>query len=271
MEKVIRFLQERFGMNVSQFDTSFLERTIAIQVGLSMCKSTDEYLKKLTKSPAEVVLLSQSLTNSYSEFFRNPLTFALLKQIIFPKVFNSNGFGPAREVRIWSAGCAAGQEPYSLAMLANDFVQEHQLTTSFRIFATDISDKQLAEAKRGMYDLKAIRNTSHGFVSNYFTQKGASFIIHEKLKSFVEFSKYDLLDARTNAPPSSIFGGFDIIMCSNVLFYYQAVVQTVILDKLSRSLNRGGFLLTGEAEIAIVKGDNNFKQFFSPSTVFTKT
>jgi chemotaxis methyl-accepting protein methylase len=128
----------------------------------------------------------------------------------------------------------------------------------------------LNEARKGIYDQKNIQNTIQGYINTYFTVKGQTYTISESLKNYIDFSLYDLLDKDTNAPPSSIFGGFDIIMCSNVLFYYKPDVQKLILNKLFRSLNAGGFLLTGEAEIAIVRADRNFRQFASPSTIFVK-
>jgi len=271
MENIIRFMHDNYTLNVSIYDTSFLERTIANRMIFSSCNSTSDYLILLEKMPSEVTMLIESLTNSYSEFFRNPLTFALLNQIIYPKLFDKKKSQQTSEVRIWSAGCAAGQEAYSLAMLADEFITEHPVTPSFRIFATDISTKQLDDAKRGVYDQKNIQNTKLGFINTYFTVKGQLYTVNEKLKKYIDFSYYDLLDKATNAPPSSIFGGFDIIMCSNVLFYYQPEIQKRILNKLSSSLNPGGFLLTGEAEIAIVRGDRNFRQFVSPSTIFVKT
>lgn len=271
MENIIRFMHDKYTLNVSIYDASFLEKTIASRMFFSSCNSTSDYLILLNKMHTEVTMLIESLTNSYSEFFRNPLTFALLKQIIYPKVFEKKETNHHSEVRIWSAGCAAGQEAYSLAMLADEFISEHSASKSFRIFATDISTKHLEDAKRGIYDQKSIQNTIQGFINSYFTVKGQSYSVSEKVKKYIDFSQYDLLDSLTNAPPSSIFGGFDIIMCSNVLFYYQSDIQKMILDKLSRSLNSGGFLLTGEAEIAIVKRDRSFKQFSTLSTIFVKS
>jgi len=270
MENIIRFMHDRYTQNVSIYDQSFLERTIANRMIYSSCNSLSDYLSLLNKLPSEATMLIESLINSYSEFFRNTLTFALLKQIIYPIIFDKKVSLLTPEVRIWSAGCAAGQEAYSLAMLADEYITEHPVSTSFRIFATDISNKQLEDARRGVFDEKNIQNTTLGFINKYFTVKGQSYIVNEKLKKYIDFSCYDLLDNDTNAPPSSIFGGFDIIMCSNVLFYYQSDIQKLILNKLSRALNPGGFLLTGEAEIAIVRGDRNFRQFASPSTIFVK-
>jgi len=270
MENIIRFIHDRFSSDISIYDDSFLEKTINYRMVLASCPSTNDYLTLLDKMPEEALLLIESFTNSYSEFFRNSLTFALLKQIIFPKIFNENEKLHSHQIRIWSAGCAAGQEAYSLAILAHDLISERHSNTSFRIFATDISSKQLEDARLGVYDVKTIQQTDMGFVNTYFTNKGQSYSISEKLKKYIDFSFYDLLDKETSAPPVSIFGGFDIIMCCNVLFYYKSAVQGLILNKLSRSLNVGGFLLTGEAEMAIVRKDINFRQFSSPTGIFVK-
>ena len=121
MESIIRFINEIFTLDISIFDESFLERTIYNRMVISSCNSTTDYLKYLDTKSIEPALLLESLTNSYSELFRNPFTFALLKQIIFPKLFNEKEKIHANKIRIWSAGCAAGQEAYSLAMLAHGF------------------------------------------------------------------------------------------------------------------------------------------------------
>jgi len=127
MENIIRFMQDRYTLNVSVYDESFLERTIASRMIFSSCCSTKDYLNLMVKNPSEVTSLIDSLTNSYSEFFRNSLTFAILKQIIYPKIFDKKKSLHVPEVRIWSAGCAAGQESYSLAMLADDFITEKKI------------------------------------------------------------------------------------------------------------------------------------------------
>ena len=229
-----------------------------------------EYCTMLDNNPDEASVLFDSLNNGYSEFFRNPLTFAMLEQFVIPKLVSDNNQENPSEIRIWSAGCAAGQEPYSLALLAHYYKTSHQTNSRFRIFATDVSEKQIQTARQGIYDLKMIQNTRMGFVNNYFTKTGSNYSIGDQIKKQVEFSVYDLLQHGSSAPPVSIFGDFDLIMCSNVLFYYRPETRKMILSKFYRSLKPDGFFITGEAEISIVKNFTAFKQYAPPSAIFFK-
>jgi chemotaxis methyl-accepting protein methylase len=92
----------------------------------------------------------------------------------------------------------------------------------------------------------------------------------DRLKEFVELSEYDLLDSVSSSPPASIYGDFDIVMCCNVLFYYKPAFQKLILDKFTRSISSGGFLITGEAESGIVNSARGFRHYLSPGPLFEK-
>ena len=257
-------------MDLSVYDTTFLEKIISSRMEFTDCKTADDYLCLLGNHSDELTGLLHQLNNSYSEFFRNPITFSFLEQIIFPQIINSAVKNHTGEMRIWSAGCAAGQEPYSLAILLNDYKNKHQANLSYRIFATDNSVETLEYAGKGIFDLKTIKNTRLEFAEKYFRQNGENFTLSPKLKEQVDFSYYDLLDKDSSSPSSAIFGDFDIVMCCNVLFYYQAEVRQMILQKFLRSLKPGGFLITGEAETGIVESFAGFRKYMSPTAIFVK-
>ena len=269
-KKIIDFVGDRYAMDISMYEESFLEKAIGNRLTVSSRKTLDEYLSLLSEQPEEAVCLVTSLKNSYSQFFRNPHTFALLEQIIFPILFREKGNSQGSGIRIWSAGCSAGQESYSLAILADTYLQTHQLTQSFRIFASDSSVKEIELARHGVYDFNSIQNTRLFHLNNNFSKTGESYLINDRLKKNVDFSVYDLLDSGSAAPPASIYGGFDMIVCSNVLYYYKPDYQKTILNKFSTTLNEGGFLITGEAETAIVKSVKGYRQFTSLAPVFVK-
>lgn len=230
--------------------------------------SEDDYCQILLNNSEEALLFHDSLSNFHSEFFRNPLTFAVLEQVIFPRLFNEIANNHTHGVRIWSAGCSAGQEPYSLAMLTDSCKKSSSLSVTCLIFATDKSFKQLEMARQGIFDLNSIQNTRLSYLSNYFSNSGNLYTINDSIKGKVDFSYYDLLDLESTAPASSIYGDFDLIMCSNLLFYYRPEIQKRILTKFKRSLRPGGFLVTGEAEIGIIKEFGSFRQFMPAAPVF---
>lgn len=265
-----QFLMERYALDVSVFSDSFLERIFSIRLTASGCRSEAEYIAGLDRCVEEFDNLKSQLYNSYSEFFRNSLTFSLLEQSILPKIIKDSAINLNNEIRLWSAGCASGQEPYSLAMLFDDFKTSHQIDFNYRIFATDCIEKELDCAKRAVFDIKTLKKTKLDFIEKYFRRNDSDFILDSRITNQVDFSYYDLLDKDSSAPPSSIFGDFDLIVCSNVLFYYESEYQQIILNKIHRSLKPGGIFITGEAETHLVNAFGGFRPFATPSAIFVK-
>jgi chemotaxis methyl-accepting protein methylase len=225
----------------------------------------------MARVPDESRQLVHQLKNSYSEFFRNPLTFSMLEQVVLPRIFDEKGNNHSGEIRIWSAGCASGQESYSLAMLLDDFKDTRSSEVCYRTFATDNSVVEIESAKKGVYDFKSVKNTKLEFAEKYFRHHNESYQLDSKLMEQVDFSVYDLLDKESSSPPASIYGDFDLIMCCNVLFYYQPEVQQMILQKFHRSLKHGGFFITGEAETQIVNSSGGFRLYAAPAAIFVKS
>ncbi|MBV5313548.1 MAG: protein-glutamate O-methyltransferase CheR [Prolixibacteraceae bacterium] len=268
--KYIHLLKEKYALDVSMYDHMFLEKSIQFRMSSTACLDFEAYLNYMAIVPDEASRLVNQLSNSYSEFFRNPLTFSILEHVVLPKIFNEKLKHNGSEIRIWSAGCASGQEPYSLAMMLDNFRHSNFNTVSYRIFATDNSIKELEVARKGLFDFKAVKNTKLEYAQKYFNCSGETYVIEDKLKEQVDFSEYDLLDKDSSSPPVSIFGDFDLIMCSNVLFYYEPEYQQFILQKIYRALKPGGFFITGEAEKQIVNLFNGFRPFLVPASIFVK-
>ncbi len=262
---------EKYLLDISMFDVSFLEKCVASRMADLSINTIPDYLVYLDGNVSEPVILFDSLNNSYSEFFRNPLTFLVLEQNILPNIFNRKKSGQNSEMRIWSAGCAAGQEPYSLSIMAEDFKANNNQDVSVRIFATDKNEQELQKARKGIFHFRSVQNTRLIQIKKYFSNSGEYYSINDEIKKNVDFSIFDLIDEGKGAPPSSIYGDFDIVMCSNLLFYYKPEMQKRILARLSNSLVNGGYLVTGEAEVAIVKSYRGFKQYGAPAAIFTKT
>jgi chemotaxis protein methyltransferase CheR len=270
IEKYIHLFKEQYAFDISMYDLSFLNKSIQARMAFTLCQNADSYFGYLACTADESIQFIQQLKNSYSEFFRNPLTFSMLEQIVIPKIFDDQLKDNGREIRIWSAGCASGQEPYSLAMLLDDFKNTRSPTINFRIFATDNSVVEIESAWKGIYDFKSVKNIRLKFIEKYFNHSGDTFQLNKKQINQVDFSVYDLLDKDSGSPPASIYGDFDLIMCSNVLFYYQPDYQQVILQKIYRSLKPGGFFVCGEAEKQIVNSFKGFRPFLVPAAIFVK-
>lgn len=269
MQQIVKTMS---GMHkeISCYDESFLEKSIEKRLAATSCATIADYCEYLSVHNGEAEEFYRSLNITYSEFFRNPLTFDVLEQRVLPALIDEKRELGRSEIRIWSAGCAAGQESYSIAILLDELISARKIPLSFRIFASDISDESLASARRGVYDAAALQNVKLKHIQSCFESHNGSYSIDGRLKQKIEFSYYDLLDERSTCPSGSIYGDFDIVFCSNLLFYYRPEIRTLILKKVCCALSRGGYLVTGEAERAIVES-SSLSEIFPMSAVYRKT
>lgn len=271
VNSIVKLMFEKYALDISMFADTFLHNTISNRITSTDSVKPEVYLNKLYSDHKEAVLLHESLSNSYSTFFRYPITFSTLQQFVLPKILADKATSHDNEIRIWSAGCAAGQEPYSLAMITDELLGRNNDTKRVRIFATDNNKQELTTAESGRYDFDSVKNLPYKYVENYFVKEGDDYTIKDSLKKLVEFSEYDLLNGFSSSPPASIYGDFDLVMCCNVLFYYKPEFQKLILEKFTRSVSSGGFLATGEAETGIVNASRGFRHYMSPASLFVKT
>jgi chemotaxis methyl-accepting protein methylase len=257
------------GIDVSGFETTFLERTLERRLHAAGYESASRYLtERLPEDRAEAQAFHHLLLVGYSTFFRNPLVFSLLETQILPDLAEKAKRSGRSSLRVWSAGCAAGQEAWSMAILLDETTSLFENQMAWRVFGTDLSEPDLSLAKAGVYTNTEIGNVRLRHIGKYFTQQGEVSTISELLRKRVEFSLYDLLDRENIHPPASIFGDFDLVLCCNVLIYYKPAQQSRILDKLLGSLSSGGYLVTGEAERRTVLNNPNVRELMPAIPVF---
>jgi len=237
--RLLEFLEERYVVRILE------ETTHKEGYG-----HTEAFLAALREDPGKMQQFLSTLNNTWSSFFRDPLTFGALEKVVFPLFRQRKGSNHAN-LRIWSSACASGEEPYSLAMLAAEFTKNNP-DISCQLFATDINAEILAKANHGGYTEEAMANLPLKFVDRYFHKRGSLFYVIPLLRKVVDFSEFDLLSSRQMCPKASIFGNFDLIFCANLLFYYRPESQKIILDKITGCLARDGFLVTGDTEREIV-------------------
>ncbi|MDE4908009.1 protein-glutamate O-methyltransferase CheR [Methanogenium marinum] len=271
LQKVITVMSRAYGTDLSCYDESVLSKSLETRCIETSSATIDEYCTYLSEHREEAGALSRSLQNTHSEFFRNPLTFALLESLVLPSLLMERQGAEGRGIRVWSAGCAAGEEAYSIAILLNERATASEHPAPYQIFATDISEDELAHAKSGVYDAARVQNVHLKHLHTYFHSRGDTYTVIPRLQDHIDFSRYDLLDEHSISPPTSIYGGFDLIFCANLLFYYRPEVRQSILEKLNHSLVPGGYLVTGEAEREMVEQLDNIYPVFRSAAVYRKS
>lgn len=184
------------------------------------------------------------LTINVSEFYRNPEQWKVLETDILPSLFSKFG----KSLKIWSAACSTGDEPYSLVMLLSKFMPLSQI----RIFATDLDKQILEKAKIGLYDIKSLEGLPMEFKTRYFKQIGTrSYQISDEIKRCVEFKNHNLLK---DPYPTNC----DLIVCRNVLIYFTEEAKDDIYRKFNASLKKDGILFVGSTEQIIQANQLNF-------------
>ncbi|MHC1737438.1 MAG: protein-glutamate O-methyltransferase CheR [Ignavibacteriaceae bacterium] len=268
-DKISELLLSAYGMDITRFDESFLEKAIANHASKADCKTIEEYSKLLQQKEKEARILVDSLSINYSEFFRNPVTYAYLEQQVFPQLAENKIKKGEKEIRIWSAACAAGQEPYTISIICSELKDSVSYKINTFIFGTDNNKAELRKAQAGVYQSSSLGRVPLKYIEKYFTKNGNSYTLHSSVSENVLFSAFDLFSETDSCPPISIYGNFDMIFCANVLFYYKDEYRKLIMKKLSNSLAGGGYLITGETERNFVMR-NNYREVFPTSGIFQK-
>jgi len=260
-------LLQAHGLDVSCYSDFFLASSFKRRLQSIPGASAEVLFNLFKNSRAEAEAFVRFLQIHHSEFFRDPLAFALLEQRILPGLANSKEALDYPEIRVWSAGCAAGEEAYSIAILLSELSDRLAIPARFRLFATDSSAEQVELACRGVYPASALGRVQQRHLDRWFTRQGDTYATAPELRRCVDFSLHGLLEEHSVSPSASIFGGFDLILCCNLLFYYRPESQERILKKLRRCLAPGGYLVTDESEREIVQA-SGFQSLGWPAAIF---
>lgn len=226
-------------------------------------QSFGEYARVLDGDPVEYDRLVDALTINVSRFFRNPETFACIATTVLPELWASR----SPILRFWSAGCATGEEPYSLAVLS----REHALATHdlrgldrLRIIGSDVDREAVSAASRGRYQPAAFGDTPPAVVSKYFPLEHGLHSVAPEIRNLVAFEQRDLLDG---AAP---FARMHLIICRNVIIYFTRETQELLLERFHDLLLPGGFLVLGKVETLLGKSREFFEAVSSRERVYRR-
>lgn len=203
----------------------------------------DRYLR-IIASPddrAEFEILINSITTNETYFYRCESQMDSFRQIVLPRIVDKKIAAGDRSLRIWSAGCSTGEEPYTLAVSIFETLQFHSIW-DITVYATDISTEVLTRALEGKYGKRAVEKMPKDLLDKYFVLKDGVYYINNAVKKVVEFEYMNLTDAWFDS-------GYDIIFCRNVLIYFRDDTKRDLLNKFHDSLKDDGFLFLGPTEM----------------------
>jgi chemotaxis protein methyltransferase CheR len=220
-------------IDLNSYKEKQMRRRINTLITKNDVKTYDDYVTLLRRDKEKFEQFINFLTINVSEFYRNPDQWKLLENEIFPKLIDKFG----KNIKIWSAACSTGDEPYSLVMA----LSKHVPLANIKIVATDIDKQVLDTARMGLYNEKSIAGVPEDLKKKYFTKVGVSYQISDEIKKRVEFKEHDLL--KDNYPT-----GCHLIVCRNVVIYFTEEAKDQIYAKFYRSLAQGGVLFIGSTE-----------------------
>jgi len=201
-----------------------------------------ELIRLIRSSNVEYDALLERLLTQETRFFRYPEPFSALERKVLPEMHMKKFWENPRALRIWSAGCSTGEEPYSIAVSICDTL-EFADAWNISILATDISKQALQHAERGVYRKSVLENLSPRQVDNYFVKVGEQFMVKPKIRNMVSFAPVNLAQA-------TYMGRFDCIFCMNVMIYFSDERRAQLIQRFYEYLEPGGYLFLGHAESA---------------------
>ena len=232
-QPVTDLLNQRIGINFGFYRPNTVSRRISRRMAQFKIDELSDYLTLLAADQVEVDALVRELLIGVTEFFRDPAVFSALGELLFKLL---KGRPAAEGFRIWSTGCAAGEEPYSLAMLLHETAQNCGFGGDLKIFATDVHKGALEFASRGTYSEEQLATLPNRFVDRYFRCEGsAAYRIDPRIRRMMVFAYHNLI----SDPP---FTRIDLAVCRNLLIYLLPEAQKRALTSLHFSLNPSGIL-----------------------------
>ena len=243
-ENLIRYIQESRGIDFRGYKRSSLRRRIALRMEHLHCKRYSDYHSFLEAHPQEFVDLLNTVLINVTSFFRDPEAWDALKLDVLPRLVDA---GRHRDqLRIWSAGCATGEEPYSLAMLLCEQLGPAEFSRRIKIYATDLDDGALNTARHAFYPPREVEGVPQHLLEKYFERSNNHFLVSRDLRKSVIFGRHNIVH---DAPISRI----DLLVCRNLLIYLETETQNQVLPRLHYALVEDGCLFLGKAETQLAR------------------
>lgn len=242
LEKLMAKVNAARGIDLTSYRRSYVERRVGARLRQLEMHSYRQYTDYLDEHPGEYQRLLDTLTINVTEFFRDQVVWDSLKLRVIKPMIEYKKQGRSRTIRIWSAGCASGEEPYSLVMLLLDVLGDAASQFLITVLATDLDPDALAHAERGVYDLEKLKRIPTSYKSR-FTRPidDERFEVLPEIRRRVHFQQRNLFGP---TPQRAV----DLVMCRNVFIYLDRDEQAKVLDTFIEALTRGGHLVLGRSE-----------------------
>ena len=261
-EAVKKKIYDTRGLDTRQYKDSYIKRRLATRMRATGVESYGEYLGVLNRNAEEFNPLLNALTINVTEFFRNPETYEAIEDVLKELILEKEKKG-RNLIRIWSAGCSSGEEPYSIAILLSEILKDRLNDFNISIHATDVDNAILERAKAGEYKIETFKNIKKLYLTKYFTREEDSYIVKNDVKRFIKFKRHDLISEKK-------LGLFDAVLCRNVVIYFSKDLQERLYMHFYNSLVAGGYFIMGKTETLLGEAQSKFKPVNKSERIYQK-
>ncbi len=239
LEALIQYIKRTRQFDFNGYKRTTLSRRIGKRMDEVGCDDYSDYEDYLEVHPEEFTAFFNNILINVTSFFRDPPAWEFLADEVIPQIISGKDGG--EPIRVWSAGCASGEEPYSLAILMCEMLGREQFRTRVKIYGTDIDEDALTRARQAVYSAKDVAPIPEEQIAKYFEVTPSGYAFSKDLRRSVIFGRHDLVQ---DAPISRL----DLLVCRNTLMYFNAETQADIFERFRFALNGRGFLFLGKAE-----------------------
>ena len=240
------FIQDRSGMVFDESRWRFFTTRVREHMQSKSLSLGHELLRSMKNSNAAYDELLECVLTQETSFFRYPAMFEALSRRVLPEIQTRKFWSDPRSLRVWSAGCSTGEEPYSIAIRICETLDCPE-AWNVEVLATDISRRALNTGAQGRYDRRELTGVDPALIDKYFTRDGNDYLVRPRLRNLVDF-------APMNLAQMVYMGRFDCIFCMNVLIYFSEELRSMLIRRFSDFLQPGGYLFLGNAESAAQAG-----------------
>ena len=233
-----KLIYKESGIVFTTNNRSILEGRLKERLRQNKEVSVGKYFEQIANDREELDSFLDSVTTNLTSFFRNLPHFTALEKFVIPEIVTAKRLSDDRVIRVWSAGCSTGEEPYTIAMLLNE---KMPLGWNFEIVASDLSLKCLMTAKEGFYAADRIVGIPDNYLAKYFDKVGNGYKTKNLIQSRIRFDYHNLLN-------TSPWNNFDVVFCRNVLIYFDEAVQTQVINRFWNAMTHKSFLYIGHSE-----------------------
>jgi len=243
LQKLFDYVKEKRLLNFGAYRQNTIRRRLQERLSATGAPDYASYLAYLRKHPEELNELVDELLVKVSHFFRNPLVFENLFSIVLPELIE---ICRGDVLKIWCAGCAHGEEVYSTAMLIQELAGNDAQRPRTFILGTDIDRNALEEARKAEYGIESLGEVKKAYLDKYFTVQDGRYTVTKEIREMAAFAYHDVTICTT--PKEGILSDYHLILCRNVVIYFERGLSEKVLQGLASFIPRQGYLLLGEAE-----------------------